>query len=298
MANYGLDLQQKKKSKKHRTTVFIICFICFIIVLGSVSTLLWWRSLNYDFNNIFKNTDETETTEAPTTAAENVVYEGSYVFMTAVTSDDAQQTMFVELISVDLGTKTIRVVPVDKTFTDTASGKTCEQLIAQKNYNGVVDAINSKLHTEICRYAVFTESGLKSVFRSFGDLTVKIPQNIEHDTPDMFLELQKGENTLTADQVSKYLKYAYETQSPAKAAETAATVITAAFSCYYNAENNAYAQSYFEDICNICNERGGRTNISIVDFANAADEAEYLVPRGTKEKLKVFVSANLTSEEQ
>ena len=114
----------------------------------------------------------------------------------------------------------------------------------------------------------------------------------------MFLELQKGENTLTADQVSKYLKYAYETQSPAKAAETAATVITAAFSCYYNAENNAYAQSFFEDICNICNERGGRTNISIVDFANAADEAEYLVPRGTKEKLKVFVSANLTSEEQ
>ena len=297
MANYGLDLQQKKKSKKHRTTVFIICFICFIIVLGSVSTLLWWRSLNYDFNNIFKNTDETETTEVPTTAAENVVYDGNYVFMTAVTSDDAQQIMFVNLISVDLASKTVRVVPVDRAFTDTASGKTCEQLIVQKNYNGAVEAINSKFHTEICRYAVFTESGLKSVFRLFGDLTVKIPQNIEHDTPDMFLELQKGENTLTADQVSKYLKYAYETQSSAKAAETAATVITAAFSCYYNAENNAYAQSFFEDICNICNERGGRTNISIVDFANAADEAEYLVPRGTKEKLKVFVSANLTSED-
>ena len=297
MANYGLDLQQKKKSKKHRTTVFIICFICFIIVLGSVSTLLWWRSLNYDFNNIFKTGDETETTEVSTTSAENVVYEGNYVFMTAVTSDDALQTLFVELISVDLGTKIVRVVPVDRTFTDKASGKTCEQLISQKNYGKAVEAIESKMNTEICRYAVFTESGLKSAFRLFGDITVKIPQNVEHDTADMFLELQKGENTLTADQVYKYLKYAYETQSPAQAAETAATVITAAFTCYYNAENNAYAQSYFEDLCNICNERGGRTNISIVDFADAADEAEYLIPRGSKEKLKVFVSANLTSEE-
>ena len=65
LANYGFDLQRKNKKKK--TTTLIVLFICFVVLLGSVSTFLLWRSLNYDFNNIFVVTDDESTTVVHTT---------------------------------------------------------------------------------------------------------------------------------------------------------------------------------------------------------------------------------------
>ena len=47
------------KSKKMR--VLVIAFLCFSLLLGSVSMLLLWRSLNFDFNNIFVKQDESTT---------------------------------------------------------------------------------------------------------------------------------------------------------------------------------------------------------------------------------------------
>ena len=38
------------------------------------------------------------------------------------------------------------------------------------------------------------------------------------------------------------------------------------------------------------------TDITIVDFMNAKDELEYLLPKNSKEKLKVFVSDNIKNE--
>lgn len=296
MANYGLDLQQKKKSKKHRNTVFIICFLCFALLLGTVSMLLWWRSLNYDFNNLFKKDGgEAPVTVAPTEPSDEA-FEGRYVFLVAVTTDGLKQTLCTELVSVDLGEKTVRVVPADKSAE--LDGESFEKLVATKNYQKAVEAVAKKSGADICRYAVFTESGAKSLFRLFGDLTVNIPEDVKHDTPDMFLELKRGENTLNSDQAFKYLKYVCETKSDTVASQEAANIIVAAFANYYNAENNAYSSEYYEDVFNICTDRGGSTDISIVDFTNAADAITYLVPTGSKEKLKVFVSSTVVSEDQ
>ena len=55
---------------------------------------------------------------------------------------------------------------------------------------------------------------------------------------------------------------------------------------FYTAESFVYADSLFSDLINQCD-----TNISIVDYTNAKDELESLVPKTSKEKLKVFVSS-------
>ena len=101
MAKYGFDLQRKNKKKKF--TMLICVFLCFTVVLGSVSFLLLWRSLNYDFNNIFKKEDDSSTAPATTQQASEVVFEGEYRFLVAVTSDDGKQTRFINLIDVNLG---------------------------------------------------------------------------------------------------------------------------------------------------------------------------------------------------
>ena len=61
MARYGLDLGQKNKFDSKRKRTFIILFLCFCLLLGTASTLLLWRSLDYDFNNIFGGEIEQST---------------------------------------------------------------------------------------------------------------------------------------------------------------------------------------------------------------------------------------------
>ena len=101
MAKYGFDLQ--RKNKKRKTAALICLFIAFVILLGSVSTFLLWRSLNYDFNNIFVKNDEESTTSVPTTEnTDSIVLQGDALFLVAVTSDDGKEARFINLIDVNL----------------------------------------------------------------------------------------------------------------------------------------------------------------------------------------------------
>lgn len=290
MARYGLDLQQKNKSKKKRTVSFICVFMCFVILLGSVSVLLLWRSLNYDFNNIFVAGDVSTTKEPETTKPEEKVYAGEYLFLVAVTSDDGKETRFLNLISVDLSEKVIRVVPVDSNIADSKTGFTCAKLLETNGIKSVVSFLNNYYGREINRYVLLTETGYKSFFRAMGDITVKVSEDIAYDTADMFLELKRGENVLTPDKTYKYMKYLCETKKGYECSKANAEIIVAAFNAFCTVERFSSADNTFSIIIDYCT-----TDITIVDFTNAKDELEYLLPKTSKEKLKVFVSDNIMS---
>lgn len=292
MARYGLDLRRKNKSKTKRTVTFICVFMCFVIILGSVSTLLLWRSLNYDFNNIFVVGDDESTTKAPeTTDINSKVYSGEYLFLVAVTSDDGKETRFLNLIGVDLSEKVIRVVPVDTNISDTKTGFTCEKLLETNGIKSVVSFLNDYYDADIDRYVLLTETGYKSFFRTMGDITVKVSEDVEYDTADMFLELKRGENTLSPDKTYKYMKYLCETKKGYDCSKANAEIIVAAFNAFCTVERFTSADNTFSIIIDYCT-----TDITIVDFTNAKDELEYLLPKTSKEKLKVFVSDNITTQ--
>lgn len=291
LARYGLDLDKKNRGNRKRTRNLIIAFVCFIIALGSFSMIWFWRSLNYDFNNVFVQDDETTTAVVTTTEADSVVYSGTHTFLVAVTSDDGKQSLFMNVITVDLGEKTIRVVPIDGTIKDKTTGKTRDNLLVTNGVKSVVEALDSYYGISIDRYAVLTETGYKSFFRTMGDITLKISQDVEYDTPDMFLELTRGENTLSPDKTHKYMKYLCETNKGYERAKANADIVVAAFNAFYTPERFNSADNTFSVIIDYCT-----TDISIVDFTEAKDELEYLLPKNSKEKLKVFVSDNITGE--
>ncbi len=291
MAKYGLALDKKKRGNRKRTRNLIIAFICFIIALGSFSMIWFWRSLNYDFNNVFVQGDETTTAVVTTTEADSVHYDGTYTFLVAVTSDDGKASMFMNVITVNLGDKTIRVVPIDGGLKDKITNRTYDNLLVTNGVKSVVEALNTQYGISINKYVVLTETGYKSFFRTMGDITLRISQDVEYDTPDMFLELTRGENTLSPDKIYKYMKYLCETNKGYDRAKANADIIVAAFNAYYTPQRFNSADNTFSIIIDYCT-----TDISIVDFTGAKDELEYLLPQNSKEKLKVFVSDNITGE--
>ena len=293
MARYGLDLQQKNKKNIRRNRGFIVAFLCFAILLGTVSTLLMWRSYNYDFNNMFVKTDESTTSAPTTTSPEAVTYSGNYEFLVAVTTDDKSQALFFNIITVDMAEKVIRVVPVDSNISDTVTGLSCDKMLVSNGARATVDFLNRYFGISIERYAVLTETGYKSFFRAMGDITIKLSRDVEYDTDDMFLELTRGENILTPDKTHKYMKYLCETSQGYERSKANAEIVVAAFSSFYTAERFNSADNTFSVIIDYCD-----SDISIVDFTNAKDELEYLLPQSSKEKIKVFVSDNLKSESE
>lgn len=292
MAKYGFDLQ--RKNKKRRTTALICLFICFVILLGSVSTFLLWRSLNYDFNNIFNKNDAESTTAFITTEkTDSIVYEGKALFLVAVTSDDGKEIRFINLVDVNLGEKNIRVVPFDHSEKSKSQKLSYEKVFVNNGIKELISCVEADMNIDVDRYILFTDTGYKSVFRALGDVTVSVDKDVEYDTPDMFLELKRGENTLAPEKVFKYMKYICETEKGYECSRLNAEIIVSAFSAFYNVEKFNYADTLFSKLINYCN-----SDISIVDYTENKDKIEYLVPKTSKEKLKVYVSEKEFNNEE
>ena len=292
MAKYGFDLQ--RKNKKRKTTAFICLFIAFVILLGSVSTFLLWQSLNYDFNNIFVKSDEESTTSVPETKrTDSIVLQGDALFLVAVTSDDGKEARFINLIDVNLGDKTVRVLPFDHTGKSKQLKSAYEKILLNNGIKELVSAIESDRQVDIDRYVLFTDSGYKSVFRALGEVTVRVNKDIEYDTPDMFLELKRGENTIAPEKVFKYMKYICETEKGYECSRLNAEIIVSSFEAFYNIEKFNSADSLFSKLINYC-----KSDISIVDYTENKDKIEYLIPKTSKENLKVYVSEKEIFDEE
>lgn len=286
MSNYGLNLGSGNNKKKRKRNTLIILFLCFALLLGSFSFLLLWKSLNFDFNNIFGMDENGASAELSNTAKQEE-YEGVYVFAAAVTDDDAKELLFAQLISVDLKEKTVRVLPVSVN-TATKSGEELKTVAITGGAGEFKSALEELYSETVSRYCIFTETDYKAVFRTLGDITVTLPEAIEYDTDNMFLELSKGENTLTPEKTYKYMKYLCTELSPEEASSGCAEITVAALKAFYIKDNTDYADSLFETLINYC-----KTDISIVDFIEASDEIKYLTPSSTKDTIKAFVSKTL-----
>lgn len=292
MAKYGFDLQ--RKNKKRKTTALICLFIVFVIFLGSVSTFLLWRSLNYDFNNIFVKSDEESTTSVPTTEkTDSIALQGDALFLVAVTSDDGKEARFVNLIDVNLAEKTVRVIPFDHTEKSKQHKTTYAKVLLENGVKELVGAVENDRRVNIDRYVLFTDTGYKSVFRALGDVTIRVNKDIEYDTPDMFLELKRGDNTIAPEKVFKYMKYICETEKGYECSRLNAAVIVSSFEAFYNIEKFNSADALFSKLINFC-----KSDISIVDYTENKDKIEYLIPKTSKEKLKVYVSEKEINDEE
>lgn len=291
MAKYGFDLQ--RKNKKRKTTALICLFIVFVILLGSVSTFLLWRSLNYDFNNIFVKNNEESTTSIPTTEkTDSIALQGDALFLVAVTSDDGKEARFINLIDVNLEEKTVRVIPFDHTENSKKHKTTYEKILLVSGGKELVSAVESDRQVDVDRYLIFTDTGYKSVFRALGDITVRVNKDIEFDTPDMFLELKRGDNTIAPEKIFKYMKYICETEEGYECSRLNAEIIVSSFEAFYNIEKFNSADVLFSKLINYC-----KSDISIVDYTENKDKIEYLIPKTSKEKMKVYVSEKEINDE-
>lgn len=211
------EYQQNKK----RFRAFIVAFVAFVLVLGTVSTLIFMKSLNFDINNMLKTSDDTSTTTEPTTAPtrQTAVVDSAVLL---VCCDTKENLTLLAVVQTDAKNHTIFVSSLETDNGASAqNGVSFQTVFAKNGLAGLKNAVSSAYGIQFDRYIKMTESNLKKAISSIGDISLQIPSAIAYRGTDYSLFLDAGEQTLTGDLFVKYLRYA---EGDAKSAAAAALV--------------------------------------------------------------------------
>lgn len=222
--NHKLHFTSEKQEKTKRFRAFIVAFIAFVLVLGSISTLIFMKSVNFDLQNLLKSPDDTRTTEeSTTTEIQSVAIRDAAVLL--VCCDTNNRLSLLSLVRADTAQNRIAVCALD-TETVPATAQNTFQTVYEKNgMAGLKNAVSSAYGIQIDRYVKLSEANLKKAISAIGDISVEIPAPISYRGADFSLYLDSGVQTLTGDLFVKFVSYTdLDGQNRATAALVQATL--------------------------------------------------------------------------
>lgn len=247
--------EQHEKTKRFRA--FIIAFAAFILVLGSVSTLIFMKSIDFDLHNLLNASENPETTTEQTTAAENMIAVRDAAVL-LVCCDAQEQLTMLSIVRADAEQNRITVCALDTDAAVSAAGDMSFQTVFEKNgLAGLKNAVSAVYQVQIDRYVKLTETNLKKAVSAVGEVTLLIPETISYRSSDFGLYLDAGEQTLTGDLLVKYLRF---TDTNGKSQATAALVKATLQSL-----SGKNCEKQFNTLFNLSD-----TNFSIVDITDSS----------------------------
>ncbi len=259
-----LDFSSEEKKNSKRMKYFIISFAAFIVVLGSISLLMFMKSLNFDLDNLKSPAGEstTEATSEQTSEAVEMVGR-SNILLICADSDDVLSFSF--LIKSDMPEAQIKVYGISGDTVSAAGGSSVTFAEHYKKFGaaGLREAVKSAYGVNIDRYVKVSDSQFKSFASKTGDVTVNISAAISSGG----LSLDAGEQSLSSDLLLKYLKYCSQDEKNSAFCSFLTTVL--------GKDNINSMDKLFSYLAN-----NSETDISIVDYTNRKDEISAFISSG------------------
>ena len=205
-----LNFASERQTRAKRLRAFVISFVAFILVFGTVSILVFMKSLDFNLDNLIRQPQDsteqsTDTTQAPTIAATPI---NATTLFVCYGDDDV--ILQLSLVCTNAEENRIMVATLDPftSVTVNSTGNTLQGWFQTTGINGLLQAVETNTQLKIDRYIKQSESNLKKVITKVGDITVDIPQAISYRGTDFSLFLESGQQKLTGDLFIKYLQYA------------------------------------------------------------------------------------------
>ena len=272
-----LNFASERQTRAKRLRAFVISFVAFILVFGTVSILVFMKSLDFNLDNLIRQPQDsteqsTDTTQAPTIAAAPV---NATTLFVCYGDDDV--ILQLSLVCTNAEGNSIMVATLDPftSVTVNSTGNTLQGWFQTTGINGLLQAVETNTQLKIDRYIKQSESNLKKVITKVGDITVDIPQAISYRGTDFSLFLESGQQKLTGDLFIKYLQYA-GTEEQANAVCALLRQILQSFT-----EENL--DTMFNYIFNL-----SESNFSVMDYADTNGLVRvYLSMRGKIERATI-----------
>lgn len=253
-----LDFSSERKVKLKKTRAFIISFTAFVLVLGSISLLIFMKSINFDFSNLKPTTSENDTTTEVNTNADAVNITGIANIMLIYTNNQ-NELISLSLLNCDMNNKKIGLlqIPADDFLEINGVSQSLKNVLSKSGVDALKTAVSEYADLSVDRYIKVKDSELKKIIAKTGDVTVNVPSAVNYKGNEFSLLLDAGNQSLTADMFCKYLIYCENDQKGD------------AVVCYLNnllsTKNVPSQDTLFNFIVNNSN-----TDITIVDYTNTS----------------------------
>ena len=202
-----LRFSSVRQTKMRRTRAFVVSFIAFILVFGTVSLLIFLHSIDFNLGNLTqKEEDSTDPTQTSSTQpfAEPQIQDCNILL---ICSDSDDHLTMLALVSSDKEKKQISISCLNPSHQD-ASASTLSAHYQNGGVAGLKMAVSDAFGVKIDRYIRVTDANLKQIIAEIGDIPVQVPEPIRYRGTDYSLFLDSGEQSLTGDLFVKYLKFA------------------------------------------------------------------------------------------
>lgn len=205
-----LNFASERQTRAKRLRAFVISFVAFILVFGTVSILVFMKSLDFNLDNLIRQPEDsteqsTDTTQAPTIAAAPV---NATTLFVCYGDDDVILQLSLVCTNAEENSIMVATLAPFTSVTVNSTGNTFQGWFQTTGINGLLQAVETNTQLKIDRYIKQSESNLKKVITKVGDITVDIPQAISYRGTDFSLFLESGQQKLTGDLFIKYLQYA------------------------------------------------------------------------------------------
>jgi len=270
--------KEKRKQKKNRAT-FIIAFLCFALLLAVVSTLILLKSVNFNLKNLIDRKQESTETPSETESSTFPVHYSGNANILFVCSDSSKELEFFGILNFDMDGKEISVYSFENTDEIIIEGKSSSftDLFSSGGASGLKKAVETSYGIKIDRYINVTQTNLKKIFSRFGEVTVNSDEKINIKGKDYVLNLEKGEQSATAETVLSYFKYLSGSDRSAFACEV--------IDFYLNEGKIQADQENFDAVINLI-----ETDISAKDFSNYKETANSFINDSLRKSSKAVSS--------
>lgn len=253
------ETEENKKGKRSR--LITISFVVFILLLGTVSTIYFLKTYDYNLSNVFGKEQDTTGAgeeEEPTIPTK---LDGGATFLLAASSTNKDQLYFAALAKVDLKKMQVKLtcLPVNAVV-DTGSGsETLESSFVSGGAQKLAQTTSKYSGIKIDRYVVVGEKNFKKVISYVGNYTLVLDEKLTYNGGDYSLNFVKGKQTLTGDKLLHYIRY--QEKQGGSYLNNQSRILCDVIDQLTNISNFEQGEELFNKLINIVD-----SDISIIDY--------------------------------
>ncbi|MEG2080568.1 MAG: LCP family protein [Oscillospiraceae bacterium] len=210
-----LDFSSERQTKAKRMRSFIISFSAFVIVLGAISILMFYKSVNFDMSNIF-NKNESTTNDFSTTEETTILAEltgKSNLLFVCYDINNNISSAFIIKNNMEIKTISVYNLAPDAKYIFNDTSLTLNEHFVKNGISGMKLAVENQTKIKIDKYIKATETNFKKIIDKIGTVDVNIPFDINYKSNDFTLSLNSGVQNLSGDMLVKYLKISKDENS-------------------------------------------------------------------------------------
>lgn len=215
-----------------------------------------------DSNNIVEDTtivsDNTSNTLTGEAKSINSLTGHSNIMFVLLDSDDEIESVFCTIVDFDDQSFRVKQVSGDSYIAHNKTSQSVNDIYEKDYIDGLEKMFYNQWNISIEKYVVFNYNDLKQFFSWFNGVTVNVSKDINYNSSEYNLELNKGKQVLSGE---KALNYLLACENSAKE-----SVICDIISSILKPEYVDNAYTLFKEFVN-----SSKTNISVIDYSESID---------------------------